>query len=119
MRYIKQILIILLFCFLGEGLATWLPLPIPAAIYGLLLMLLALSTGILKVRSISETAYFLIDVMPILFVAPTVNLIRYWGVCAPSIVPACIIVLVSTVVVFGVTGLVTKFLAKKRGGTDG
>lgn len=119
MRYIKQILIILLFCFLGEALAKWLPLPIPAAIYGLLLMLLALSTGILKVRSISDTAYFLIDVMPILFVAPTANLIRYWGECAPSIVPACVIVLVSTVLVFGVSGLVTKFVSKKRGGTDG
>ena len=119
MRYIKQILIILLFCFAAELLAKWLPLPIPAAIYGLLLMLLALSTSVVKVSSISDTAYFLIDGMPMLFIAPTANLISYWSVCAPSIVPACVIVLVSTVLVFGVSGLVTKLVSGKRGGSHG
>ena len=41
-KYIKQFLIILLFTFLGEALAYLLPFPIPAAIYGLVLLFAAL-----------------------------------------------------------------------------
>ena len=37
MKYLKQLVIILLFSFLGELLQELLPLPVPAAIYGLLL----------------------------------------------------------------------------------
>ncbi len=35
MKYIRQICIILLLSVLGEGLHFWIPLPIPASIYGL------------------------------------------------------------------------------------
>ena len=48
MKYIKQILIILLFTFTGELLQAMIPLPVPAAIYGLVLLFLALCSGILK-----------------------------------------------------------------------
>ena len=34
MKYLKQLVIILLFSFLGELLQELLPLPVPAAIYG-------------------------------------------------------------------------------------
>ena len=43
---------------LGEGLKMLLPLPIPASVYGLMLMLLALCTGILKVEQVKDAAVF-------------------------------------------------------------
>ena len=39
MKYLRQFCIILLFSFLGEGLHIILPLPVPASVYGLVLML--------------------------------------------------------------------------------
>ena len=119
MKYIKQLLIILLFTFLGEALAALLPLPIPAAIYGLVLLLLALCTGLLKPHQINETARFLIQIMSVLFVAPTVGILAHWGLIAPNLVPIVVIMVVSTVVVFAVSGLVTKLLLRKGGDDHG
>ena len=119
MKYIKQLLIILAFSLLGEFLATVLPLPIPAAIYGLVLLFFALCTGLLKPEAISDTANFLIGIMPVLFVAPGVRLPQYWGIIKADLVPICVIVVSSTFVVFAVSGLVTKALLKKGGEDNG
>ena len=113
MKYLKQMLIILAFTLVGEGLAAWIPLPIPAAIYGFTLLFLALCTGLLKPAHIDETASFLVSIMGIMYVAPAVNILAYYDVIAPSLVPVCVIVLSSTVVVFGVAGLVTQWLHRK------
>ena len=118
MKYIKQLFIILLFTLLGELLAYVLPLPIPAAIYGLVLLFIALCTGVLKPEKIAETARFLISTMSLLFIAPTVGILSYWGVILPNLVPIIVIVLVSTVLVFTVSGLVTKAMLSKEGGDD-
>lgn len=118
MKYIKQLLIILAFTTLGELLAYLLPLPIPAAIYGLISLFLALCTGLLKPEHIDETARFLIHTMSVLFISPTVGILSHWGIIAPKLVPIVTIVLVSTVLVFAVSGLVTKALLSKKGGED-
>ena len=54
MKYVRQLLIILLISFLGEVCKYLLPFPIPASIYGLLLLFTALMTGILKLSSIKQ-----------------------------------------------------------------
>ena len=114
MKYIKQLFIILGFCLLGEILAALIPLPIPASIYGLITLFLALITGILKETAIQETANFLISGMGVLFVAPAVNILSYYGVIAPALVPICLIIILTTFLTFLISGLVTKALQKKE-----
>lgn len=63
MKFIKQFSIILLITFLGELLHILIPLPIPASVYGLVLMLIALRSGLVKVEHVKETAVFLIGVV--------------------------------------------------------
>lgn len=115
MKYLKQLLIILAFSLVGELLASVVPLPVPAAIYGFILLFVALLSGLLKPSHIDKTAEFLISIMPVLFVAPAVNLLSYFDVIAPRLVPIAVIVAVSTVAVFGVAGLVTQLLIRKGG----
>ena len=67
MRFVFQFLIIMVFAFLGELLHHFIPLPIPASIYGIVLLFLALETKILKVSDIKETSSFLIAIMPLMF----------------------------------------------------
>ena len=119
MKYIKQILIILAVSFFGELLAAVIPLPIPGAIYGFVLLFLALCTGLLKEEMLAEAANFLISVMGILFVAPAVNILAYYDVIATALVPICVIVVSSTLVVFGVAGLVTQWLRRKEDKENG
>lgn len=118
MNYIKQLLIIIGFSLLGEALAALIPLPVPAAIYGLVLLLIALMTGCLKAEAIADTARFAIGIMPILFVAPAVNILENWGVIAPNLIPIVVVMLVSTFIVFIVSGVVTQLFLKKGGAQD-
>ncbi len=114
MKYITQFLYILLFSFLGEVLNRAIPLPIPAAIYGLILLLLALCLGIVKVEKISEISKFLLEIMPILFVPPAINILANWGIISPHLVSILIVILVSTLLVFAISGLVTSLLLKRK-----
>lgn len=119
MKYIKQLFWILLFSAMGELLQAVIPLPIPAAIYGLVLLLVALCTGLLKAEKIAETARFLIAVMPLLFVAPAVSILGHWDLIAPNVVAIVVIMTLSTVIVFAVSGLVTRLLCRKEDKENG
>lgn len=112
MKYIKQLLWILAFTFVGEALSALIPLPIPAAVYGLVLLFIALCTGFLKTEAIKETADFLISIFPVLFIAPAVKILEYWGLIAPHIGPILIILVASTIVIFFIGGIITKALRK-------
>ena len=63
MKYIRQVGIIILISFIGELLHFLIPLPVPASIYGLVIMLVCLVSGIIKVSDVKETSSFLIDVV--------------------------------------------------------
>lgn len=114
MKYLKQMFIILAFSLAGEALSRWIPLPVPGAIYGFVLLFLALCTGLLKEKHINDTADFLIAIMPMLFVSPAVNLLAHYQLIADNLVPIVTIIVVSTFLVFAVAGLVTKALRKKE-----
>ena len=114
MKYFTQVWIILLFTFLGELLAYLIPFPIPAAIYGLVLMLIALGTGILKPEKVKEVSGFLISIMPVLFVPPSVRILEYWGIIAPNVAAIATVAVTSTFLVFAVSALVTNMLLKKK-----
>ena len=54
--------------FVGEILHAVLPLPIPASIYGLVLMLALLMTGALKLDAVEDAGKFMIEIMPVMFI---------------------------------------------------
>ena len=114
MKYVKQFLIILLISALGEGLYAILPLPIPASVYGVILMLAALISGILKVEQVKETADFLIEIMPVMFIPAGVGLLTAWGDLNPVWMPISVIIAVTTVFVMVVTGWVTQAVIRRN-----
>ena len=105
----------MVFAFLGELLHHFIPLPIPASIYGLVLLFLALETKILKVSDIKETSSFLIAIMPLMFLPPAVGVIESWNLLRESWFPYVVVTLISTVVVMGVSGRVTQGIIRKGG----
>lgn len=115
MKFLRQFMIILLLSFLGEVLKMFIPLPIPASVYGLVLMLVCLMNGVLKTSQVKDAAFFLIEIMPVMFIPAAAGLIDSWGVLRPLIVPIMIITVVITVFVMAVTGRVAQMIAQKRG----
>ena len=115
MKFLIQFMIILLLSFLGEVLKMFIPLPIPASVYGLVLMLLCLVTGILKTSQVKEAAFFLIEIMPVMFIPAAAGLIDSWKVLQPLLLPILVITVVITVFVMVITGKVAQMIAQKRG----
>lgn len=115
MKFLRQFMIILLLSFLGEVLKMFIPLPIPASVYGLVLMLVCLMTGVLKTSQVKEAAFFLIEIMPVMFIPAAAGLIDSWKVLQPLLLPILVITVVITVFVMVVTGKVAQMIAQKRG----
>ena len=104
MKYLRQFSIILFVSFLGELLRMLIPLPVPASVYGLLLMLALLMTGVVKIHEVKAVGDWLITLMPIMFVAPTAGLISGFDSYRGFIIPIIVIVLVTTPLTMVVTG---------------
>lgn len=119
MKYVKQFMMIMLFTFLGEVLREVLPLPVPASIYGLVLMFVALLTGVLKVEKVLETGKFLIEIMPLMFIPAAAGLIDAWPSLKPVGVPIVVIMVVSTVIVMVLSGWVTQFMMRRKKKSEG
>lgn len=115
MKYVKQFMLIMLVSFLGEILGYYIPLPIPGSIYGLLIMFVLLLSGIVKLESVKESASFLVEIMPIMFIPPAVGIIASWGEAKRMLIPLFVISFLTTLLVFFVSGKVTDALL---GGKD-
>ena len=104
MKHIKQLALILLISFVGELLGTLLPLPIPASIYGMVLLFIGLLTGLIRLEWVKETGLFLIEIMPIFFIPVCVGLLDSWVNIAPLWFPLVAIIFLTTIIVMVVTG---------------
>lgn len=124
MKFIRQFLIILAVSFVGELLNYFIPLPIPASIYGLVLMLICLQRGIIPLEAVRETGKFLVEIMPLMFVPAAVGLLESWEVLRPVWMPVIAVTVISTVVVIASAGSMTQFVigrwgSGETGGADG
>lgn len=116
MKYIKQAAIIAGISFLGELLSRYVPVPLPASIWGIAILFALLMTGIIKVSDVKETSDFLLSVMTVLFIPVTVAVINVWDIVGDKWYKYLIIVAVSYFVIMFVSGRVTQLLSKRRRG---
>lgn len=99
---------------IGEILNYLIPLPIPASIYGLVTMLGLLVSKKLKLSAVKETADFLINIMPVMFIPVCVGLIASWEQLQSFWLPVLIISIVSTVLVMIATGKTVDVILKTK-----
>ena len=118
MKYLNQFLIILGFTLLGEVLQRVVPLPIPASVYGIVLLFLSLCFGLVKVEQVKDAGGFLTSILPVLFVSPIVGILENWGLIKSAVVPIVLLTLASTVLTFAISGTVTQAFVKKGGGDN-
>ena len=101
---------ILLFCFAGELCHTLLPLPIPASVYGLLLLLAALRLGAVKLVQVRRAALFLTGIFPLLFVPAAAGVMELQAM----LLPAVLALVPVTVLVMAVSGRVTQYFVRRK-----
>ena len=116
MKYIKQFLIILAVSLAGELLKSVLPLPVPASIYGMVIMFVCLMTGVIKLSAVKETGMFLIEIMPVMFIPAGVGLMTSFGILRPILLPVSIITVVTIITVMAASGLVSQLIIRRSEG---
>ena len=110
MKLLRQFLIILAISFVGEALKYLLPLPVPASIYGMVILFVGLLTGLIKLSWVKDAGKFLIAVMPVMFIP--VGLMSSWGVLKPMLVPVLVVTVVAIITVMAVTGQASQIIIR-------
>ena len=119
MKYLRQFAIILGVTCVGELIKYFVPLPIPASIYGLVLMLVLLMSGVLKLGQVKEAGEFLVEIMPLMFIPAGVGLLTSWEQLQGVLVPGVGRTVVTTFVVMIVAGKVSDlFINMKKDSHD-
>ena len=91
-----------------------LPLPVPASVYGLALMLIFLLTGLVKLDQVENAADFLISIMSPMFIPAAVALMNQFAALRAILLPFLVINFVGLVITLGVTGRVTQFFLRQE-----
>ena len=114
MKYLYQFLIIIGFSFAGEMIHAVLPLPVPASVYGLVLLFVCLMLGIVKLNQIEAAADFFLQIMPVLFIGASVSLMNIFQDILGSLAAILVITVISTCAVMVVTGKTAQFIIERK-----
>ena len=113
MKLLKQFGIITALSLVGEILHYLLPLPVPASIYGIILLFLLLETKLIKVEAVKDISTFLIEIMPVMFIPSAVGLLESWDILKENIGIYLVITVVTTVAVMITAGRVTQGVIRR------
>ena len=102
------------FCVVGEVCQLVMPLPIPASVYGLMMLLAALRFGVVKLEQVRTAALFLTGIFPLLFVPAAAGVMDLWADLQAMLVPVLLALIPITILVMTVSGCVTQRLAERK-----
>ena len=114
MHYLKQFTVIIAISAVSELLAIFIPLAIPASIYGMSLLFLLLMTGVLKLKQVESAANLLLGIMPALFVVSGAGLITSYGQISEHFFGWVAVNIGSTIVILATTGLLAQGMIRRK-----
>ena len=91
-----------------------LPLPVPASVYGLVLLLAALNFGFVKLDDVKEVGIYLTGIFPLLFVPAAAGVMELWAEMGNMLLPIIIAIVPVTVLVLASAGRTTQALTSRR-----
>ncbi len=111
---VKGIAILIAFYLAGVALEAWLRLPLTGNVAGMILLALALFSGIVKLEWIEKESGLLLRHMGLFFVPAIVGTIAFADLIKSHWLYVVVGVVPGTLVVMAVSGFVTKGLGRKE-----
>ncbi|MEH7130595.1 CidA/LrgA family holin-like protein [Neobacillus drentensis] len=105
---IIQVLFLHVFLFLGASLKEVIPLPIPASMFGLFLLFIALYFKIIKLEWVERGANWLLAELLLFFVPSAVGIVNYDEILSVQGAEIVGLIGISTIVVMGITALIAE-----------
>ena len=119
MKYLHEAVIIAAVTFAAEIIKFLVPLPVPASIYGLILLFVLLKSGAVKLEQIEHVGGLLLELMPLLLVPASVSFLTVLDTIQGMLLPVLIMGLAGTTVVMIVTGTVSQGIIRRSGKEKG
>ncbi|WP_394238977.1 CidA/LrgA family protein [Niallia oryzisoli] len=113
MKFILQLFFIWLIYAISDFIVSFLDLPVPASVFGMILLFLLLVSGIIKVQHIDKAATFFNKHLAFFFIPFAVGLMNYGGLIRASGIQLLIMIVVSSTIGLLVTSGLTQFLARR------
>lgn len=110
MKLLKEIALVLIIAMMGDILARVVDIPIPGSVLGMLLLLIALSAGMIKIQSLEQISTFLLSNLAFFFIPAGVGLMNVMGTVQTDLVKILAVVILSTILVLVTTGWTVQFL---------
>lgn len=107
---ILQILFIHIFLFLGAAVKAIVPIPIPSAMVGLLLLFLSLLLGIVKLEWVEQGGNWLLAELLLFFVPSAVGIVNYDEMLSWQGFISVLLIGLSTFIVIGSTAFIAEKL---------
>ena len=104
MKYLHQAVLLAAITFAAELVKYVVPLPVPASIYGLLLLFCLLKSGIVKLEQVEDVGGLLLELMTVM------------DTIQAMLLPVLLMGFVGTLVVMFVTGRVSQWMIRRKGG---
>lgn len=100
----------------AEMLHAFLPLPVPASIYGMILMLALLISGAVKLDKVKRTGSYLLEIMPVMFIPAAVGLIEIITEMKGALLPIAGVIVLTTIIVMAATGRTAQWIIEREAG---
>lgn len=114
MKYLQQAMTITAVTFAAEIIKYALPFPIPASIYGLIILFMLLKTGIIKLEQVEDVGNFLLEWMPLLLVPASVSFLTALDTIQGMLPPVLIMGFIGTMLVMLVSGRTAQWIIRGR-----
>ncbi|NLL37774.1 MAG: CidA/LrgA family protein [Fretibacterium sp.] len=118
MRYLNQFAIIFGMTLAGDLLNRLIPLPIPASVYGLILLFASLASGVLKLPQVERAGEILLEILPLTFLPAGAGVLLLTEQLQTLLLPLIAASTLVTLLVMVISGLVTQSLMRGRKKTE-
>ena len=112
MHVFAQIAVLFAICVAAEGIAAVLPFTFPSSVLGMVILLALLLCKVVKPKQLEETSGFFLNNMTFFFVPTCVGILKYRDVLFSNFWAIVLISILTTPLVFFVTGHVVQATMK-------
>ena len=119
MKYLHEAVIIAAVTFAAEIIKFCVPLPVPASIYGLILLFVLLKSGVVKLEQIEHVGGLLLELMPLLLVPASVSVLADLETVRTMLAPLLLAGFLGTALVMLTAGRTAQRIIRSRRGGRG
>ncbi|KTT79442.1 antiholin-like murein hydrolase modulator LrgA [Mammaliicoccus sciuri] len=111
-NFFHQALTISIVLLISHVIESFMPIPMPASVIGLVLMFIALTTGVIKLEQVEAVGTALTNNIGFLFVPAGISVINSLGILSTSPILIILLIIISTILLLVCTGIFSQMIIK-------